>query len=104
MLKVKNLLLILLYVGCSFSAFGSSVKPITCKDFQGFHEIKQKIISMDKTLHWDSKNCKVVGTKSIFPRKNKNGLMQYEKGLQVFLYDDNQLKFICLPGWVCKPW
>src|SRR5436190_21504192 len=55
MIKVKNLLLILIYVGCSFSAFGNNIKPIICKDFQGLHEMKQKIISMDKTFNWDSK-------------------------------------------------
>lgn len=101
--KVKNVLLL----GCivySLSAFADNIKPINCKDFQGFPEIKQKIISIDKAFNLDDTNCKIVGTKSIFPRKNKNGLMQFETGLQIFLYDDYQLKFICLPGWICKPW
>src|ERR1700722_10091307 len=104
MTKIKNILLLLICTGYSLSVFANGIRPITCKDSQGFSEIKEKIISIDKTFRWDSLSCNVVGTKSIFPRKNKNGIMKFEKGLQIFVYDNYQLQFICLPGWVCKQW
>jgi|SRR5579862_6735711 len=103
MAKITNFLLILLSICYSLPINAGSTKPINCKDFPGISEIK-KIISIDKGFHWDAPNCKIVATKSIFPRQNHNGIMKFGKGLQLFLYDDYQLKFICLPGWVCKQW
>ena len=104
MMKIKNLLLILISMGFSLSVFANSANPMICKDVQGFSEVKQKINTMDKSFHWNSPSCRIVGTKSIFPRKNDKGVMQFEPGLQLFVYEDYQLKFICLPGWTCKPW
>jgi hypothetical protein len=88
----------------SLTSFADSAKVINCKNSQGFGEIKQKILSIDKTFQWDNANCKMVGIQSLFPKKNDNGVVKFEKGLQVFVYDNDQLKFICLPGWVCNSW
>jgi len=92
---------LILLIGITFSlpTFAANVKPILCKNFHGLLEIKKQIISLDDKFEWNNPNCKIVGTKSIFPRKSK-----FEKGLQLFVYQDYQLKFICLPGWVCKSW
>ncbi len=101
--RLKTFLLLICFM-YSFSAFGNTSQPLSCKDFQGFADVKNKIISMDKTFDWNSQNCKIVETDSIFPKKNENGNMKFERGLQIFVYDSYQLKFICLPGWVCKSW
>lgn len=104
---MKNIKIIslMLLIGITFSlpAFSTNVKPILCKDFQWL-EIKKQIISLDDKFEWNNPNCKIVGTKSIFPRKDKLGKMQFEKGLQLLVYQNYKLKFICLPGWVCKSW
>jgi hypothetical protein len=100
---MKNIIWILVGMTLSFSVFANNEKPITCKDFRTL-EIRQPIKTLDQNFQWDSPNCKIVATKSIFPKKDKNGNNQFEKGLQIFIYQDNQLKFICLPGWTCKSW
>jgi len=88
----------------SFSSSAANVKMMTCKHSEGFREIKPQITAIAKSFQWQSATCKIVMTKSAFPRKNESGNVTFEKGLQIFVYDNNQLKFICLPGWVCKPW
>lgn len=104
MTKIKSILLLLVCMGYSLFAFADNAKLLTCKDFKGFPGVKQKITAMDQTFKWDSSDCKIVGTTSLFPRKNKNDVMQFEKGLQIFVYDNYHLKFICVPGWICKAW
>jgi len=104
MKKIKIFLILLFCIGYSSISFANNTKPLMCKNFHGFPEIKQKIISIDKTFRWDSTDCKIVGTKSIFPGKNKNGMVVFKSGLQIFVYNNYQLKFICLPGWICKAW
>lgn len=104
MINFKIIILMIIGITCSFPIFANNTKPIACKDFHAFSEIRQQINSLDQAFQWDNPSCKIVGIKSIFPRKNKNGVMQFEKGLQLFVYQDYQLKFICLPGWVCKAW
>ena len=104
MRQIKWVLLILACIGYPIISYANPIKLHLCKDFPGFHEIKRTIASIDKTFRWDTTDCKIIGTKSIFPRKNKNGLMGFATGLQLFIYNNYQLKFICLPGWICHPW
>jgi hypothetical protein len=101
--KIKSLIL-LFGVALSISAYAHTSKSITCKDFQGLQDLKQKIISLDEKFDWNSSDCKIVGTRSTFPKKDNHGKFKFENGLQVFVYQDYQLKFICLPGWLCKTW
>lgn len=100
-MKNINIFSFMLLIGItfSFSTFAANVKPVSCKNVQGLLEIKKQIISLDNKFEWDNPNCKIIGTHSVFPRKNK-----FEKGLQLFVYQDYQLKFICLPSWACKAW
>lgn len=100
-LKIGLLLSTLIF---SLPLFANVIKPFECKNFPGLHRIKSPIHALDQTFAWDNPSCKIVATKSVFPRKNKNGIMQFEKGLQLFVYQNEQLKFICLPGWICKSW
>jgi hypothetical protein len=98
-MKNLKIFLCMLLIGITFSfpTFANNVKPVFCKDFQGILEAKKQIISLDNKFEWNNPNCKIVGTQSTFPKKAK-----FEKGLQLFVYQDYQLKFICSPGWVCK--
>jgi hypothetical protein len=94
------LLIFFIEITCSFPAFAANTMPIVCKDFKGLSlEVKKQIISLNDKFDWNNPNCKIVATKSIFPKKDK-----FEKGMQLFIYQDYQLKFICLPGWACKSW
>ena len=102
-MQIKNIVWVLIGMALSFSSYANIEKPIVCKDFH-ILEIRQQIEALDKQFQWDSPSCELVGTKSIFPRKDKKGIIQFEKGLQLFVYQNRQLKFICLPGWVCKYW
>jgi len=103
-MKLKLFLLTFACIGYSLSTFACPSHPHRCNHFQGFHGIKQQILSIDKTFQWNTPDCKIVGTESIFPRKNKNGTVRFEKGLQVFVYKNDHLKFICVPGWKCNAW
>lgn len=94
------LLTLLIGIIFSFSVFEVNAEPIICKDFKGlFVDVKKQINFLDNKFDWNNPNCKIVATKSVFPKNTK-----FETGLQLFIYQDNQLKFICLPGWICKSW
>lgn len=104
MIKIKSIVWIIIGLAFSSPILANNERPITCKDFHSPLEVKQQIILLDQKFQWDNPGCKIVGTKSIFPRKDKNRIIQFKNGLQLFIYQNNQLKFICLPGWVCKSW
>lgn len=104
MIKLNKLLYFTLGVTYSFSVFANDIRPITCKEFQTPLEVQQKINKLDQKFEWNNLNCKIIATKSIFPKKYHNEDFKYEKGFQIFVYQDDQLKFICLPGWICKKW
>jgi len=103
-MNIKNLLIILFTMMLSSAVFAYNEKPIVCKDLHGLSNVKQSIKKLDKKFNWNSSNCKIVGTKSIFPRKNSKKTVSFTSGIQLFIYRNNQLKFICLPGWTCKAW
>lgn len=102
-MKFKKFIYVLIGMAYSLTVFADGTNPITCSDFQVPLEIKQRISSFNQKFQWNNSNCKIVATKSIFP-KEKNNVLAYERGFQVFIYQDDQLKYICLPGWVCKAW
>lgn len=103
---MKNIKIISLLTGIALSlpVFASEQTPIVCKDFKAFPEVKDKINSLDDKFEWNSPECKIIATKSLLARKDQSGKIHFEKGLQLFFYQNYQLKFICLPGWVCKAW
>jgi len=103
MVKIKNIIWIPIGIIFTSLGFANNAQPIACKDLHDL-EIKPKIQTFDKKFQWNNSNCQIVGTKSVFLKKDKNGVIHFEKGLQLFIYQNKQLKFICLPGWVCKPW
>lgn len=88
----------------SLPAFADKITPVQCKNSQMFPEVKEQILSLNQKVEWNSPNCSIIGTKSIFPKKDQSGKIKLEKGLQLFVYQNNQLQFICLPGWQCKAW
>ena len=102
--KLKNIVLVLIGMAVSFPVLADTLKPLACKKIKTFPEVEQKIELLDKQFSFDSQDCKLVATKSLFPKKDEDGVMKFEKGLQLFIYQNNELKFICLPGWVCKAW
>ena len=77
---------------------------LACKDFHDFIQVKQQINALDPHFDWHNKSCTMIGTQSIFPKQEKDGRIHFEKGLQYFVYQNNQLVVICLPGWTCKLW
>ena len=103
MVKLNKVFCFILGVTYSLSVFANNTQPITCQKFQ-LHGIEQKINKLDEKFQWNDASCKIVATKSIFPRKDENSKFKYEKGMQVFVYQNYELKFICLPGWNCKAW
>lgn len=100
---MKNSIAVLVGIALSFPLSAHNEKPVACKEFQ-ILEIRQPIKALDQNFQWNNPDCSIVATKSVFPKKDKNGKNQFEKGVQIFIYEDNQLKFICLPGWICKSW
>lgn len=103
MIKFKTCLVVLIGA-LSFSAFADNEKLVPCKNFNSLSQVIEQIKSLDQTFQWSSPNCKIVATKSIFPKKEKDGTTQFERGIQLLIYQNNELKFVCLPGWVCKSW
>ena len=105
--KVISLIL-LTGITLSMSVFANNSKPFAynrvCKDFKWFPEVKEKISSLDEKFEWNNPDCKILYTKTLLPRKDESGKFHFEKGLQLFVYQNYQLKFICLPGWICKAW
>lgn len=100
---MKNFILIIIGMGVSTALFANDgFFRKTCKDFKNL-EVNQRIKALEPTFQLDNPNCEIVATKSIFPRKNANGV-HFEKGIQLFVYQNNKLKFICLPGWQCESW
>jgi len=98
-MKIKNIVLMLLAMTISFSAFAAHEKLIACKDLAVLSQVKQRINKLDQQFQWESPSCRIVETRSLFPRQGR-----FEKGVQLFIYQNDQLKFICLPGWVCRAW
>lgn len=103
-MKIKNLLTLLLAITLSSQIFASDVMRMSCQKFKDFADLKQQVAALDPNFSWQDPNCQIVGTKSIFPKQEKNGKINFAKGLQIFVYQQNKLKFICLPGWECKRW
>src|ERR1700722_14768969 len=101
MKSFKNILLVFL-ISSAFSlpAFSAGLKPIVCKDLRGLIglALRQQVSFADRKFDWNNADCKIIGTKSIFPKKDKLGKVQFEKGLQLFVYQNYKLKFMCLPG------
>jgi len=101
MMRIMNITWILIGLSLSLPAMANEIRPIPCNHI---FEVKQQIQSIAPNFEWNSPNCQIIGTRSLFPKKGTSGTTHFEKGLQVFVYLDKQLKFICVPGWVCKPW
>lgn len=101
MINIVSMIAFMIFIS---PAIASEVKPILCRDFQLSSMVKKEIELLNPRFDWNSSDCKIVGTQSIFPRVQKAELIQFERGVQLFIYEKNQLKFICLPGWNCKPW
>ena len=45
-----------------------------------FSDVKQQIHSHNPKFKWNSPSCQIIGTKSLFPKKAKDGVVHYEKG------------------------
>lgn len=75
-----------------------------CNRFSQFKDVKQQITKLNPKFQWDSTDCQIVGTRSLFPKKTSNGELRYQRGLQLAVYMKKQLQYLCMPGWVCKPW
>ena len=88
----------------SLPVFASDPTPYVCKDFKWFPEAKEKISSLDDKFEWNNPDCKIIASKTLLAKKDESGKFHFEKGLQLFVYQNYQLKFICLPGWICKAW
>lgn len=88
----------------SFTSFANNLKPISCNLTSHFEEVKEQIAILDPTFSWEGRGCQMIATQSIFPKKNNSGTKTFVHGLQLFIYQNQLLKFVCLPGWVCKKW
>jgi len=102
-MQKNNLLGCIMISLLATSAVAAANNIISCKDWQ-FEPMKQKISKYDQNFNWNNPDCKVIASKSLFPKRNNLGNFKFEKGIQAFVYVNNDLKYICLPGWVCKTW
>jgi hypothetical protein len=102
---MKSLIITLVLILFPFSLFAYDKQPVMCRNLHfEVENLKAKVNSIDQNVKWNSQNCKVVYTRSLFPRNQKNGTVRFEHGLELFFYQDNQLKVICIPGWECRKW
>lgn len=87
----------------AFPVYANHIQPSACNT-SPFTEAKSAIIKLNQSFNWNSSDCEIIATKSEFPKQNKLGEWHFADGLQVFVYENKVLKYICLPGWSCKAW
>ena len=105
MSKLKKIAGIVLGICVSCTAVADKTRTLSCNTIpETFPGIKHSISKMAPDFDWKKKGCEIVATQSKFPKEHTPGVIKFEKGLQVFVYQDNALKYICLPGWMCKAW
>lgn len=84
-------------------SFAAAIKPVACKDFPMI-QVKQSVQQIAPEMKWEDTSCKIVATKTVFPKKVGTGKIEFNPAMQISVYENGQLKVMCVPGLVCKLW
>jgi hypothetical protein len=103
-MKIAKMILVCVTALYSFPLFASPLQPHPCNKGDLFALVKPEIMKLDHDFQWNNSSCQIIATKSAFPKAQNNGIKKFEDGLQLFVYQNYSLKYICLPGWTCKAW